>query len=228
MLASSYIDQNRGYYRNAYDPQFVETIIVRSYYKHLRDLLPRDRQVRLLDFGCGTGTPTSFFRSLGMDVYGVDFSSEEIEIAKAKNPDIANHFAVCAGAPKRDDSFFGGNFDFVFAMQSLYYLSDADTETRLQSLSDMLVPGGVIWASMMASDHCWFEPSTPFTDGLFAVPPGQRAIPPEHGAHYINFTTSPNHLKQKFHMFAPHFIGYYDHDVGEGSTKHLIFIGRKP
>lgn len=222
----SYIQRNREYYSTVYDPKFVETIIVRSFHKYMRSLL--DDGAKLLDFGCGTGTPTGFFKSQGLNIHGVDFSAEEIDVAKIKFPDIANHFAVCDGTPRIDDRFFGGDFDFIFAMQALYYMTDTDTEIRFRSLHSMMKPGALIWASMMASDHNWFARSTPAEDGLRRVPSGEGAIPAELGHHYINFTNDTDHLKRKFGMFDPIFVGYYDHDIGEGSTKHWLFIGHKP
>ena len=99
--------------------------------------------VKLLDLGCGTGSPTGFFKSLGFDVYGVDFSGQEIDVAMLK----------------------------ILTLQTI-------------------------------------------------SPSGEGAIPAELGYHFINFTRDAGHLKRKFSMFEPIFVGYYDHDVGEGSTKH--------
>ena len=49
-------------------------------------LFTNERQLKMLDLGCGTGTHAKLFTEQGFDVTGVDFSKEMIDIAKKKNP----------------------------------------------------------------------------------------------------------------------------------------------
>ena len=44
-------------------------------------LLEKEKK-KILDFGCGQGGNLNFFHKLGFDVYGVDISKKDINIAK--------------------------------------------------------------------------------------------------------------------------------------------------
>jgi putative AdoMet-dependent methyltransferase len=57
----------------------------------IRECDPQPGQ-RVLDLGCGTGNLGSLFLERGCEVWGIDFSSAMIDIAKTKQP--AGHFLI--------------------------------------------------------------------------------------------------------------------------------------
>lgn len=225
-----YLEGNLRYWQPGYGDENVESFVFRPYGRILKAELGLDGShgERLLDFGCGTGAAAGFFHAKGFDVYGIDLSAASIERCRARLPQIADHFAVIEPKPHADDRFFGGGFDAVVAIQSLYYLSASDLETRLESLLQQLRPGGVILASMMGT-RCWFyDHSTDAGDGLRRVEISTARV--QVRDYFVNFTASEDELRSKFAMFEPLHVGYYDarYREDEGSDFHYLFVGRKP
>ena len=150
-----YQSQNARYWEQAvYDAPNPETYVFRSWsrvLKHDFDLTGENCEA-LLDFGCGPGGNTKYFHDKSFLVHGVDLSSIDIDRCKARMPEAADRFKVISPEAKSSDRWFGDTkFQLVTAFQSLFFYNDNDLEARLMSLYDMMVPGGVIFATMMAS-----------------------------------------------------------------------------
>ena len=221
--ASGYIDQNKAYWAQAvYDAPNPETYVFRAYSRVFKfDFgLDGSGHEKLLDFGCGPGGNTKFFLEKGFDVHGVDLSETDISRCKQRMPKAADHFKVVTPKPTRDDRWFG---DTKFKIV-----------TRLKSLYDMMEPGAVFYATMMA-ESCWYYGmSESAEDGLRLVKLRRSTDKGREGLtindHYINFVKDEADLKKRFHMFKPrHSSGSYDTIIrdDQGSEKHLIFIGQK-
>ena len=150
-VMNDYLDKNAEYWAASYAAENVESFVFRPYgriFKYEFGLDGASGQ-RLLDFGCGEGAALRFFRSKGFDVYGVDISPSAIAKCQTLMPDIADHFQVIPPQPSAEDRFFGGGFDAVIAIQSLYYYSNDDLGVRLRSLYEMTKPRGIVYASMI-------------------------------------------------------------------------------
>jgi len=75
---------------------------------------------RVLDVGCGPGVYTDRLSEAGLDVYGIDYSGEMIEIAKSKNFKNAVFSVGRADNLKFEDNFF----DSVLCVGVLEYIDD--------------------------------------------------------------------------------------------------------
>lgn len=233
-----YQSQNARYWEQAvYDAPNPETYVFRSWsrvLKHDFDLTGENCEA-LLDFGCGPGGNTKYFHDKSFLVHGVDLSSIDIDRCKARMPEAAERFKVISPVAKRSDRWFGNTkFQLVTAFQSLFFYNDNDLEARLMSIYDMMVPGGVIFATMMASSCWYYDMSEPAENGLRLVKLRRTTDEGRPGLalndHYINFVENSEDLRRKFHMFKPcHSEGYYDgvYRDDQGSEKHLVFIGQK-
>ena len=224
-----YLEKNSDYWSNGYDADNVESWVFRPYGAVFCKEFGLDGTggEKLLDFGCGRGAGLRFFRSKGFDVYGVDINKGDIECCRKLMPEIAGNFAVIEAKPKKDDLFFGGNYDIVIAVQVLYYFSDTDFRSRLQSLYDQMNPGGVIYASMIGSKHWFYRHSAVCPDGLRVVNyHGERTQIKDY---FVNFTENEDDLRQKFDLFEKIYTGYYAHKLrdSDGDRFHYTFIGRK-
>ena len=233
-----YINQNVSYWKQAvYDAPNPETFVFRSWSRVLKHdfNLTGENHETLLDFGCGPGGNTKYFHEKSFVVHGVDLSSIDIQRCKDRMPDAADRFKVISPEANRNDRWFGDiKFQLVTAFQSLYYYDDDDLEARLMSIYDMMAPGGVIFATMVASSCWWYNMSEPFKNGLRFVKFRRKTDEGRSGLtindHYINFVENSESLRNKFHMFKPcHSEGYYDgvYRDDQGSEKHLVFIGQK-
>ncbi len=95
-----------------------------------------------LDLGCGTGTNVNFLAGLGFTAIGVDLAWGAVAEARRK--------ALAAGLPAR---FFAGDVAslplahvracFALDMGCLHSLAGANRQRYVQSLADLLEPGGL-------------------------------------------------------------------------------------
>jgi len=226
-LKANQIFWNKGYY--APNP---ESWVFRTYGRILKYELKLDKSQnkKVLDFGCGQGANSMFFKNNGFDVYGIDISEIDINIAKKSIPDISEHFKIINPQPEKNQIFFGGNFKLIIGIQSLYYLSDKDLDILLKCLYYNLENNGIIYATMMGSNSMFYEDSTPYKNGLRKIETkSKRKKEKKKGVNFVNFTKSEEDLIKKFHMFKPLHIGFYDFKIrsDEGNDFHYSFIGQK-
>ena len=220
----SYLEKNLAYWQQGYRAENVESWVFRPYGRILKPLYGLNGPGQsMLDWGCGQGAALSFYAAQGFDVYGVDIS--EVDVARAKERVPNGRIAVIDPAPTKAPYFPGVAFDLVVSVQSFYYLNDADMEACLLSLRDQMKPGAVMYATMI-SERCWyFERSVPAADGMRVVNIDGRLTLRNH---HINFTRDRAHLIERFGMFEPLHVGYYDACwlEDEPSEHHFTFIGR--
>lgn len=224
-----YLKRNKEYWEKGYPADNVESHVFRPYGRVLKYELGLDgsRHEKLLDFGCGQGAALRFFRSKGFDVYGVDISETDIAACKARMPEIEDHFRVVDPKPRADDSWFGGGFDIVVAVQSLYYFTNTDFEVRIRNIYDQIRPGGYIYATMIGTKMWYYEHSTPYLDGLRKVEISTPRLTLKD--YYVFFTESKEELAHRFRLFEKRHIGFYDasYREDEPSDFHYVFIGQK-
>jgi len=226
-----YLQANYEHWRQQrYEAENVESFVFRVYGRVFNAQFGIDgsKGEKLLDFGCGSGAALKFFHKKGFDVFGVDISEDAIQRCKDWMPEISDHFALINPQSKAEDVFFGGGYDVVIAIQSLYYLSDSDMMIRLDSIYNQMKKGGLIYATMMGTRCDWFfENSVEHKDGLMKVNFSTTRLNVRD--RFINFTEDEEDLLNKFKMFRKVHIGYYDakYREDEGSDFHYTFIGIK-
>ena len=226
----NYLQSNYSYWQQGYEAENVESFVFRVYGRVFKAQFGIDgsKGEKLLDFGCGSGAALKFFQKKGFDVFGVDISEVDIQRCKDRMPEISDHFAVINPRPKAEDVFFGGGYDVVIAIQSLYYFSDSDLKIRLDSIYNQMKKGGLIYATMMGTGCDWFfENSVKYRDGLRKVDFSTTRLNVRD--YFVNFTENKEDLLNKFKMFRKAHIGYYDskYREDEGSDFHYTFIGIK-
>lgn len=226
----SYLEGNYDYWAKGYEADNVESQVFRVYGRIFKSQFGIDgsKGEKLLDFGCGAGGNLGFFHSRGFDVYGVDISPVDIERCQARMPKIADHFAVIDPKPKEDDVFFGGQYDIVVGIQSLFFYNNTDFKVRMQSLYNQMKKGSLIYATMVGSKAAWyFKNAVECGDGLWKVDLKTERITIEN--YYENFTHDEEDLLKKFSMFRKIHAGYYSfrYREDEGDEFFYTFVGMK-
>lgn len=227
---SEYLKKNKEYWDNGYAAENVESFVFRPYGRIFKyELgLTGGKNEKLLDFGCGQGAALKFFKSKGFDVYGVDISDPDIAKCQEIMPDVADHFSVIPAKPLADNVFFGGDYDAIVSIQTLYYYSNEDLQIRLKSLYDQMKPGAVLYATMMGTGHYMYKHAEKHVDGLYRV---EFQLPRlSVSNYYLNFTHSEEELLEKFRIFEKLHVGFYDakYREDEGGSFHYTYVGRKP
>lgn len=97
---------------------------------------------RVLDAGCGAGRDLIGLRAAGLHPVGLDTSPALVEIARQTS---GGHAQV---GDIRHPPFAPAYFEGVWAMASLLHLERGETTGALEALSTVLVPGGVLFASV--------------------------------------------------------------------------------
>ncbi len=119
--------------------------------------------------------------------------------------------------------------DFIFANQSLYYLTKQAFKKTIQEFYDMCNDKAIIFATMISDKaYSMYERGIFMENGLREVkgcPSGRL-----NGSSYIRFTENIEELKEDFKPFKPLFWGDYElinlYNF-EGSIQHFIYIGQK-
>ena len=104
------------------------------------DTLPAG--ARILDAGCGQGTPVLRRLHATATGYGLDFSREQLRLAGKAVPDAPLLQGDITQLP-----FDGGVVDAVVAYHTLIHVPAADQKTAIREFSRVLRPGGRLLVS---------------------------------------------------------------------------------
>ena len=116
------------------------------YTNELLDRLPAG--ARVLELGCGSGTPTTALLAQRFDVTGVDISARQLELARQAVPG-----ATFIHADMADLTFPPASFDAVVALFSLIHVPRAEHAALLERVAGWLRPGGLLVATMGVRDN---------------------------------------------------------------------------
>ena len=110
---------------------------------HLRRELARLGLTRpdlsILDAGCGIGITDSFLKAHFSNITGLDISQKSIEVAKAKNPELAYSRYDGGQFP-----FEESRFDIAFAMCVVHHIPPAEWPVFFANMFRVIKPGGVL------------------------------------------------------------------------------------
>jgi SAM-dependent methyltransferase len=104
------------------------------------DLL-RDRDAAtLLEVGGGTGHDSLYFQEQGLQVLCTDLSPAMVELCRAKSLSarVADFFSLGVSP---------ASFDAVYALNCLLHVPSPDLPRVLESIGEVLVPGGLFYVS---------------------------------------------------------------------------------
>lgn len=130
-IAGKYAEAQRAFFEGMSDParEFI--------YKRL----PQQKDIQVLDIGCGPGTDVDQLKNLGyQNVSGIDPSAESIALAQsraAKSEDFKVGSYEATGFPDK-------SVDFIMGRYSLMYVRDIDGAYR--EMARILRPGGKLVA----------------------------------------------------------------------------------
>ena len=225
--ARHYLERNAEYWSQTYDASNVESFIFRFYGRILKFDYGIDgsSHERLLDFGCGQGAALNYFDKLGFNCFGVDIAANDIAAAQRHMPHIADQLMIVAPKPHEENRFFGGNFDIVISIQTLDFLSNTDFAQAVKCLWSNMKSGAKIYASMNGWNMYYRSHGEYVGDGLWHVKFKTNRVNYDL---FLNFVRSKEEMKEKFSLFRPVYLDYYDSSFREeGSEFRYTFFGIK-
>lgn len=95
---------------------------------------------KMLDIGCGSGRDLAVLHKLGHQCYGIDPTSEFVEIAQRVHPELSDRI-VQGGLPDMTPPF-GGEFDGVLCSAVLMHIDVDQLHLAASSIKSCLKNGG--------------------------------------------------------------------------------------
>ena len=197
--------------------------------------IPPQKKLTVLDYGCGEGSNINYLiKNYKYNGYGVDISAPSIKTCHKKYN--KKKFKLISSKVSLNDKFFNVQFDLIISIQVLYYLNKTDLKLRLANLYSMLKPGGYVFYTMKSikSEYYKFYSDKKIINGLTKVDLSsdknyKKRQKQNMYYHYINFTKNQKDLKNKFKLFKPLNVGYYEGSLSslDESGHHFTFFGKK-
>lgn len=126
--------------RTAHDPRY-RTMIFKSFARVFGPCLPADKDVRILDAGCGEGSFLTYLRELGYrDLAGFDLSEENVEICRREGLGFVHRFDALEIDRLPGDPLY----DRIFALDLVEHLPKEKASRFLELARDRLAPGGLL------------------------------------------------------------------------------------
>jgi 2-polyprenyl-3-methyl-5-hydroxy-6-metoxy-1,4-benzoquinol methylase len=132
--------------------------------------LPRGAAV--IDIGCGSGLPlTKILVSEGLNVYAIDAALSLVEAFRHNLPETP---IACESV--EDSSFFNRTFDGVLAWGLLFLLQPEAQRSLIQSMADILAPGGRLLFTSPAEAVVWNDAMTGLESRSLGAPEYRRLL----------------------------------------------------
>lgn len=112
--------------------------VVSDLSKHFSDAFSTGRKI--LDVGCGSGRDLAVLRKLGYDTYGVDPTSEFVELAQEIHSELKNR--IVQGALPDLTVPFDGEFDGVLCSAVLMHIEVEQLPAAAEAIKTCLRVGG--------------------------------------------------------------------------------------
>lgn len=127
-----------GFSGDYVDDAAGKATIAEAYAWEMTELLPKNRQAKVLDLGCGSGYLVRWLVDLGYtDVHGVDVSAEQIAYARGLG------LPVCQG-DCLDYLATHGGFDAIISTDVIEHQTKEEVIDFLEAIRRALVPGGTV------------------------------------------------------------------------------------
>jgi len=111
------------------------------------------KKKKILDIGCGDGRHIDFFEKLKFNVFGVEISNQQVVILKERFPNSTFREGKSVDLP-----FENNFFDYLVAINSIYYLEDNTTiEDNIYQCASKIKKGGIMLLSFIGKKHFIFS-----------------------------------------------------------------------
>ncbi|BAZ65647.1 MAG: class I SAM-dependent methyltransferase [Pelatocladus maniniholoensis HA4357-MV3] len=115
--------------------------IFKSFQRTLKNWLPTDRSIKILDVGCGEGALLTFLKEKGYNnLTGLDISEQNVAICQ----ELGLTFVQKFDAKQLNEFEKAEEFDVIFALDILEHLPKQSASQFLKQIREKLKPNGCV------------------------------------------------------------------------------------
>jgi SAM-dependent methyltransferase len=172
--------------KNIKGMKYPDIYLIRTFFK----LGLHKKPGRVLELGCGSGNNLSLFKSYGWDVFGVDYSDEQIKYANHNLECLDDDHIIQYDLSKGLPPSLSGKFDFILCANVLYYINRQSMIDVLGELKKFITPKCVLFISGRTPDDWRFGKGDNVEHNGFII---DRHETGEYGL--LNIFYNPNEMK---------------------------------
>jgi SAM-dependent methyltransferase len=134
-----------------------------------------DKEMKILDAGCGEGRNTHYFIRESFQIYGVDYNPIAIQMARIYAQTINPEFDTqrFQTSPVEDMFFHKEAFDAVISSAVMHFAKNKEHFVRMwEEMMRVLKPGGIFYLRCCTAMGGIEQESVATEDGLFQLPDG--------------------------------------------------------
>ena len=135
----TYEELAEDYYNSHFDINEIKDI-ADLFIQHLKGQ-------KILDIGCGPGRDAKYFSEQGLDVTGIDLTSNFVKMASKNVPN-----ATFKHMDMRNLDFPENTFDGIWGCASFLHVPKKDAKNTLLGFKKILKPSGLIYLSVKQGD----------------------------------------------------------------------------
>ena len=126
-----------------------------------------NRDITILDFGCGAGRNTIALFNEGFNVIAMDYTDTAIEMTREKLKRIGISDSAIIKNKGFEIPLDCNSIDAVIADGSLFYYPKKDITKILSNLFAVMKPEALLWCDFRTKQDSLFARGIPLSDGLF-------------------------------------------------------------
>ncbi len=178
-------------------------------------------ELKVLDYGFGSGSNLRHLDALGCDVYGVEICEYAKQLTLEKLRDGFDADKLFIMDQEVNLPYEKKKFDLVIAWQVLYYNSIESLAKVLYSIKSILKPEGKFIGTMARKEDISITNSKPrnkyerVSNEVLGNQAGSRLIA----------VSSEDDIKKLFNMFSALQIGYFESNLNNIVCSHWIIYG---
>lgn len=175
--------------------------------------------LKVLDYGFGSGNNLRHLDILNCDVYGVEISehAKELTLAKLRDNFDANKLFIMNSDTTLP--YEKASFDLIISWQVLYYNTIESLEKALTTIKSLLKPGGKFIGTMARMEDIAFSNSIQQNEYEWSTVKGNQS-----GSMIIGIPSEAD-IKKLFGMFKNIEIGYFETKLNDIIGSHWVIYG---
>lgn len=193
--------------------------------------LKNKKDIKVLDFGFGSGNNLIHLANLGYDVYGIEVSEHAKSMTLGKDSSAnggggvldSSKLFVIEGNEQLEQVVLGNQFDIIVAWQVIYYNSYADFQAVLKMFYKLLKTDGMIICTMIRKNDFAVKTSIPLSRNEFLI---SDYIGNQENSQ-ITLLETESEIIREFSDFEIFEIGYFENLVNKNLSSHWTIYGRK-